>query len=80
MAAGTIGQHTEFNQEIDSVSAYMERVQFFLEANEIKPYWSRRFELTVHQGCIIWCRRVVVPPPGHESVLLELHGEHPGTS
>ena len=50
------------------------------DGDEIKPYWSRRFELTVHQGCIIWCGRVVVPPPGQESVLLELHGGHPGTS
>ena len=36
MATGTIGQRPEFNPEIDSVTAYMERVQFFLEANEIK--------------------------------------------
>ena len=50
------------------------------DTDEIKPYWSRRLELTVHQGCIIWCGRVVVPPPGQECVLVELHGGHPGTS
>ena len=36
MATDTIGQLSEFNPEIDSVTAYIERVQFFLEANEIK--------------------------------------------
>ena len=50
------------------------------DMEELKPYWSRHLELTLHQDCIIWYRRVVVPPPGRESVLLELHGEHPGTS
>ena len=36
MATGTIGQLSEFNSEIDSLTAYMERVLFFLEANEVK--------------------------------------------
>ena len=36
MATGTIGQLSEFSPETDSVTAYMERVQFFLETNVIK--------------------------------------------
>ena len=36
MAAGTIRQLTEFDPEVDSVSAYVGRVQFFLEVNNIK--------------------------------------------
>ena len=39
------------------------------DIDEIKPYWSHCLELTVHQGCIIWHQRVVVPPPGQECVL-----------
>ena len=47
---------------------------------ELKPYRTRRLELIAHDGCIVWGGRVVVPPPGRESVLIELHGGHPGTS
>ena len=45
-----------------------------------EPYWTRRLELSAHAGCIVWGGRVVVPPPGRESVLIELHGGHPGVS
>lgn len=48
--------------------------------DELKPYWTRRLELSAHAGCIVWGGRVVVPPPGRESVLIELHGGHPGVS
>ena len=44
----------------------------------LTPYWSRRWELTVHEGCILWGGRVVVPVKGREYVLSELHGGHPG--
>ena len=47
---------------------------------ELKPYWTRHLKLTVHDRCIVWGGRVVVPPPGRESMLIELHGGHPGTS
>ena len=47
---------------------------------ELKPYWTRRLELTANDGCIVWRGRVAVPPPDRESVLIELHGGHPGTS
>ena len=47
---------------------------------ESKPYWMWRMELTAHDGWIVWEGRVVVPPPGRESLLIELHGGHPGIS
>ena len=48
--------------------------------DELKPYWTRRLELSTHAGCIVWGGRVVVPTPGRESILMELHGGHPGVS
>ena len=45
---------------------------------DLKPFWRRRNELSVHEGCLMWSGRVVVPKPGQESVLIELHGGHPG--
>ena len=47
---------------------------------EVKPFWSRRLELSLDVGCILWSNRIVVPPQGRKQVLRELHGGHPGTS
>jgi len=44
----------------------------------LKPYWNRRLELSTHAGCILWGIRVIVSPPGRQTVLAELHGGHPG--
>ena len=48
--------------------------------DELRPYWTKRLELTTHAGCILWGGRVVVPPPGRKKILIDLHGGHPGVS
>ena len=45
---------------------------------QMKPYWSHRLELTVENGCIVWGSRVVIPSPGRQCVLQQLHEGHPG--
>ena len=30
---------------------------------DLKPYWTRKLELSSECGCIIWCGRIVIPPP-----------------
>ena len=47
---------------------------------DLRPYQQRKDELSIHDGCILWGNRVVVPPPGRKSVLEELHLSHPGIS
>ena len=47
---------------------------------ELKPYWSRRTELSTQQGCLLWGSRVVVPSSLRESMPKELHDTHPGVS
>jgi transposase InsO family protein len=42
------------------------------------PYKNRSDQLTIHQGCIIWGDRVVVPPSLGSAMLTELHDTHPG--
>ena len=44
------------------------------------PYWNRRTELSVENGCVLWGTRVVIPPQGRQKVLQELHEAHPGIS
>jgi hypothetical protein len=44
----------------------------------MKPYVVRKDELSVHDGCIMWGARVVVPPQGRKYLLEELHDSHSG--
>ena len=46
----------------------------------LKPYSQRRNEFSIMEGCVLWGSRVVVPPPGRELILKELHEGHPGIS
>ena len=43
-----------------------------------KPYYEQRNELTVHQDCILWGMRVVIPNKLQVRVLEELHDGHLG--
>ena len=47
------------------------------DCEELKPYWSRRLELSIHDGCISWGGRVAVPSRGIDYILVELHVGHP---
>ena len=46
----------------------------------MKPYFSRRTELSVQDGCVLWGNRVIIPRAGQFEVLQELHEAHPGTT
>ena len=50
------------------------------EWEEMKPYASRKYELSIEEGVIMWGSRVVIPPRGREKLLDELHFGHPGAS
>ena len=45
---------------------------------DLKPYQQRCNELTIHDGCVLWGMRVIVPPAGRSRILQELHEGHPG--
>ncbi|XP_056132701.1 uncharacterized protein K02A2.6-like, partial [Lampris incognitus] len=44
----------------------------------IEPYFNRRNELSVEQGCILWGIRIIIPPAHRERLLYDLHQGHPG--
>ena len=50
----------------------------FPMGNEFKPYKNRCNELTVHQNCLLWGNRVIIPSSLQGEVLTELHRCHPG--
>ena len=45
---------------------------------DLKPFWSRRLELTSEGQCILWGTRVVIPKKLYPTILQELHTAHPG--
>ena len=44
----------------------------------LKPYFTRRHELSVEQGCLMWGLQTVIPPSLKQTILSELHEGHPG--
>ena len=49
-----------------------------VEDEALRPYFTRRNEISVHAGCLLWGSRVVIPPQGREEVMSTLHESHPG--
>lgn len=47
-------------------------------SEELRPFYVRRNELSLEQGCLSWGQRVIVPLTLQEQVLTLLHEEHPG--
>ena len=45
---------------------------------DLKPYFNRRNEISIEQGCLLWGLRVIIPPEFQKQVLSVLHEAHPG--
>lgn len=45
---------------------------------ELAVYRTRKIELSVQGGCILWGAHVVIPPQGRSRVMADLHVTHPG--
>ncbi|XP_019561388.3 uncharacterized protein K02A2.6-like [Aedes albopictus] len=48
------------------------------QRSEMKPFFSKRYELNLEQGCILWGSRVVIPTNMRQKVLQMLHDQHVG--
>ena len=46
--------------------------------SSLKPYYDKRWELGVNQGCVNWGIRVLVPSKLRQKLLEELHESHVG--
>jgi hypothetical protein len=46
--------------------------------NTLRPYFERRNEITVHQGCLLWGIRVIIPEKLRQTLLDEIHAGHLG--
>ncbi|KRX18868.1 Uncharacterized protein T07_3375, partial [Trichinella nelsoni] len=44
----------------------------------LKPYVTRQHEISIHNGCLLWGSRVIIPLQARQKILKELHIGHPG--
>ena len=47
---------------------------------ELMPFYRRRTELTVNEGCFLWGSRVIIPQKLINSLLSKLHSNHIGVN
>jgi hypothetical protein len=50
------------------------------QSEQLRPYWIRRNEISIEGGCLLWGARVIIPESLRETMLMELHDVHPGTT
>lgn len=48
--------------------------------SKLKPFYQKRFELSIDEGCILWGLRVVIPKRYQNKIIDMLHTGHPGMS
>ncbi len=49
-------------------------------SDHLRPFYTRRHELTVEGGCVMWGIRVPIPENMRKKLLSELHTDHPGVT
>ena len=50
------------------------------ENDDLNPYSRCKDELSIQEGCIMRAIRIIVPKPGQQLILQELHAGHQGIS
>ena len=68
---------TRKDPSLSSVVQFLRQGWLTQSSPELHPFWSKKSELSLHQGCILWGSRERAVQ-GREAVLQELHEGHPG--
>ena len=76
--ADKLRQATQEDPVLSKVVSYMQRGWPSMVDPDLRPYSTKRCELTVEAGCLLWGMRVVIPESCQRAVLAELHTGHPG--
>lgn len=71
---------TECDSKLSQVLHYTQKGWPSDGVPSLEPYSTRRSKLSAYEGCVLWGNRIVVPEPGRQAVLQELHEGHPGMS
>ena len=76
--ADQIKMWTSHDPTLSTVKKFV--LQGWLDTKDpnIQPYYHRKTELSVQDGCLLWGNRVIIPPQGRKKVLEELHAAYYG--
>ena len=80
LTAQEIKEETRRDLTLGKVSEYVMSGWRDDISDELQPFFTRREELSVEDGCLLWGRRVIIPPKFRRQLLQDLHQEHPGVS
>ena len=78
LTSGQLKQATRTDPILSKVLMFTKTGWPMQVSEALKPYWNRRLELSLEEGCIMWGNRVVVPNKWQKGVLEELHQVHFG--
>jgi hypothetical protein len=78
VTADMVRRCTRTDVELSQVYDYVLSGWPKVTASNLKAFYSRRNELSVTQGCIVWGTRVVIPKSLREQLLKEVHTGHLG--
>ena len=73
-----VGKATRADPVLSKVVHYLKSGWPVKVSDTLKPYFTRRDELSIEEGCILWGIRVIVPKKLQSSVLDLLHEGHVG--
>ena len=73
-----IQRWTSEDPDLSTVLDYTRQGWPHTTPQSLQPYLSRRDELSLQDGCLLWGQRVVIPPPARARILQDLHTGHPG--
>ena len=70
---------TRKDKVLSKVLTYVQRGWPAQVSEDLKPFNSRKQELTIESGCLMWGIRVIVPQQLQSKLLKSLHENHPGS-
>ena len=78
VTAEMVKKKTQVDPILSLVYRYVQNGWPSIVDASLVPYKNKQDELTIHQECLLWGTRVVVPSSLRNEVLAELHETHPG--
>lgn len=79
LCAAKVGQATKRDPELSQVVQAVSKGETFPQLPVYSAYNTKSAELSLHEGCLLWGSRVVVPRELRNKVLQLPHAGHPGT-
>ena len=78
LTSDNIRLETTRDKTLSKVYSLLQKGWSLNSEKELTPYFSRRNELSIVQGCIQWGIRTIIPAKYRQQTLQILHSAHPG--